>query len=149
MIIQMLIVIQPYYQPSPAPPTPFCINSAYCDPSIPAGNQAAWAMNVAKSTDIIIFGAGFYSFFHVSTMDVYTIKRISDRDRVSQNYTQTCLIDSSCQNQLFNVDSHSKIHAYSVSTVGATYQLSVSSVGVINQSDNPNGFASTFTSWSP
>jgi hypothetical protein len=72
VIIHMLIAFQPYYQPSPAPPTPFSINSTYCDPSIPAGNQAAWAMNVEKSTDIIIFGAGFYSFFHVSAITVNT-----------------------------------------------------------------------------
>jgi glucan 1,3-beta-glucosidase len=58
--------LQPYYQPSPAPPAPFTINSVYSDPSFASDSPMAWAINVAISADIVIFGAGFYSFFKVS-----------------------------------------------------------------------------------
>jgi len=47
-----------------------------------------------------------------------------------------------------DVDSTSSITIYSLSTVGSTFQLSVNEVGIINQSGNINGFASTVTLWS-
>jgi hypothetical protein len=55
----------PYYQPAPAPPAPFSINSAFKDPSM-AGVTSAWGLVVTTSTDILVFGAGLYSFFSVS-----------------------------------------------------------------------------------
>jgi len=117
----------PYYQPSPAPPTPFSIHHGYSDPAFSSGSPMAWAINVVASTDIVIFGGGFYSFFN--------------------NYCQDCLKGNTCQDQIVNIDLGSTIQVYSVSTVGTTYQLSVSSTGVIKSSDGPNGFAETFTVW--
>lgn len=61
----------PYYQPSPAPPAPFSIDSTFSDPSFPSGQQAAWGLTVTSSSSIVVFGAGHYSFF--------------------QNYGQDCL----------------------------------------------------------
>ncbi|KAF9567581.1 exo-beta-1,3-glucanase [Agrocybe pediades] len=115
----------PYYQPSPAPPSPFSVNSAFHDPSPSA---AAWALNVQSSTDIIVFGAGLYSFF--------------------QDFNQDCLNTNSCQNQILNIDSTSSVTVYSLATVASTFQLSIGSKGIINQSNNPNGFAATVTVWS-
>ncbi|GBE82055.1 Glucan 1,3-beta-glucosidase [Sparassis crispa] len=117
----------PYYQPVPAVPTPFSINSAYDDPSFPSGLTSAWALSVSSSSDIILFGAGFYSFF--------------------QNYSQSCLTGSTCQSQLVNIDSASSISIYSLATVGVTYQLSVNGAGVIPESQNVNGLQSTVTVW--
>ncbi|KAF9235735.1 glycoside hydrolase family 55 protein [Melanogaster broomeanus] len=59
----------PYYQPVPAAPAPF--NSASSsisnlDPTFSESINMAWAMYVQASSDIILFGAGFYSFFQVS-----------------------------------------------------------------------------------
>ncbi|KAF5330865.1 hypothetical protein D9619_005867 [Psilocybe cf. subviscida] len=118
----------PYYQPSPAPPTPFSINSSLGDPTFTAAQTEAWALVVQSSTDIIIFGAGLYSFF--------------------QNFVQTCLDTESCQNQIANIDSSSTVTIYHLSTVASTFQLSINGNGVINQSSNSNGFASTITAWS-
>jgi len=118
----------PYYQPTPAPPAPFTVNSSFKDPSNWSGISAAWGLSVATSTNIIVFGAGHYSFF--------------------QDYAQTCLTPESCQSQIVNIDSTSSVHIYSLSTVGSTNQLSVNQAGVINQSSNPNGFAATVTLWS-
>ncbi|KAJ7261316.1 exo-beta-1,3-glucanase [Mycena haematopus] len=118
----------PYYQPSPAPPAPFTVNSAFSDPTNWSGIAAAWALRVTTSTDIIVFGAGFYSFF--------------------SNYATTCETPENCQSQLVTIDSTSSVHIYSLSTVGTTFQLSVNQAGVINQSSNQNGFAATVTSWS-
>ncbi|KAJ6488579.1 exo-beta-1,3-glucanase [Mycena vitilis] len=118
----------PYYQPAPAPPAPFTVNTAFKDPSNWSGISAAWGLRVTTSTDIIVFGAGLYSFF--------------------SNYAQTCLTPENCQSQILNIDSTSSVHIYSLATVGVTSQLSINQAGVINQSSNPNGFAATVTSWS-
>ncbi|KAH9857052.1 exo-beta-1,3-glucanase [Lenzites betulinus] len=117
----------PYYQPDPAPPAPFSINSAFNDPSFPSGQTSAWAVSIANSQDITIFGAGLYSFF--------------------QNYAQTCLPSNTCQSQLFDIDTTSGVSVYSLSTVGVTWSLSVGGQGVIPSSAGPNGFADTATVW--
>ncbi|KAF8595217.1 exo-beta-1-3-glucanase [Ceratobasidium sp. AG-I] len=117
----------PYYQPSPAPPAPFSINTAYADPSFTNGN-AAWALRVQTSSNIFVYGAGLYSFF--------------------QNYVQTCLDNYTCQNSIATVSSDSTdVYVYSLSTVGTTNMLNVGSTGVVNQANNRNGFASTMTVW--
>ncbi|KIJ69589.1 glycoside hydrolase family 55 protein [Hydnomerulius pinastri MD-312] len=118
----------PYFQPDPAPPTPFSITSTYNDPTYENGMNMAWALWVQSSTNIIIFGAGHYSFF--------------------QNYGQTCLANNTCQTQIVNTDSTSSVTVYSLSTVGSTYQLSVGQNGIINWADNIDGFQSTVTVWS-
>ncbi|KAG9105436.1 hypothetical protein FRC07_009285, partial [Ceratobasidium sp. 392] len=118
----------PYYQPSPAPPSPFSINSAYADPSFTNGN-AAWALNVKSSKNVFVYGAGLYSFF--------------------QNYGQDCLSSYTCQNSIATVSSDSTdVYVYSLSTVGTTNMINVGSAGIANQSQNRNGFASTMTIWS-
>ncbi|KAF8063611.1 exo-beta-1,3-glucanase [Lyophyllum atratum] len=118
----------PYYQPTPAAPGPFSINPTFKDPNFPAGLTSAWALTVTTSTDIIVFGAGLYSFF--------------------TNYNQDCLKTYSCQTQIANIDSTSSVSIFSLSTVASTFQLSVNGQGIVNQSGNRNGFASTLTAWS-
>ncbi|KAF9443873.1 glycoside hydrolase family 55 protein [Macrolepiota fuliginosa MF-IS2] len=117
----------PYFQPNPAPPAPFTVNSSFKDPSF-NGISASWALKVSGSSNIIIFGAGLYSFF--------------------QNYGQGCLAPATCQNQILDVDSTSSVTVYSLSTVASTFQFSVNEAGIINQNGNIDGFASTVTAWS-
>ncbi|KZT11301.1 glycoside hydrolase family 55 protein [Laetiporus sulphureus 93-53] len=117
----------PYYQPSPAVPSPFSVESTYNDPSFPSSQTSAWALYVQDSTDIIVFGAGHYSFF--------------------ENYAQTCLDSMDCQSQIANVDSSSTLYLYSLSTVGSSYMWSVSEAGVVPESDNVDGYQSTVTVW--
>ncbi|KAJ7178281.1 exo-beta-1,3-glucanase [Mycena filopes] len=117
----------PYFQPTPAPPGPFSINSAFADPTSFAGLTSAWGLVVNSSNNILVFGAGLYSFF--------------------STYTQDCLNAQNCQNQILNIDSSSTISIYGLQTVGTTFSLSVNSAGVVNQASNQNGFAATLTSW--
>ncbi|KAJ7043174.1 exo-beta-1,3-glucanase [Mycena alexandri] len=116
----------PYYQPTPAPPGPFVVNSAFNDPSF-TGVSAAWGLVVSGSSNILIFGAGLYSFY--------------------SDYDQTCLTAQNCQSQILNIDSTSSVSIYSLQTVGTTWQLSINGAGIIKQDSNPNGFAATVTSW--
>lgn len=115
----------PYFQPNPNPPAPFITNSNF-DPS-QLGQGDAWAMTVQNSHGILVFGAGFYSFFSA--------------------YNTGCQSPQNCQNQIVNVDSSSDIAFYSLTTVDTTWQFSVNAQGVINRSNNPNGFADTITAW--
>ncbi|RDX56567.1 exo-beta-1,3-glucanase [Lentinus brumalis] len=117
----------PYYQPVPAPPAPFSSNSAYHDPTFSSSQTSAWAVTITNSKDLIIFGAGLYSFY--------------------SNYDQACLDTTTCQTQLFNIDSGSTVSVYALSTVATTFMLSVNGQGVIPASANVNGFQSTVTSW--
>ncbi|KAF8184871.1 exo-beta-1,3-glucanase [Mycena galopus ATCC 62051] len=116
----------PYYQPTPVAPSPFTVESAYSDPSFD-GVTNAWGLNIATSSNILIFGAGLYSFY--------------------SDYDQTCLTAENCQSQILNIDSTSSVYIYSLQTVGTTFQLSVNQAGVVNQASNQNGFAATLTSW--
>ncbi|KAG1724556.1 glycoside hydrolase family 55 protein [Suillus lakei] len=127
-LYQYSLTETPYYQPSPAAPAPYSTAASYSDPTFSKSINMAWGMYIQTSSNIIIFGAGFYSFF--------------------QDYSQNCLTTNTCQVQIFNIDSASNVIAYSVSTVATTYQLSVLQNGVIHSSDNPDGFQETFTAWS-
>ncbi|KAE9406731.1 exo-beta-1,3-glucanase [Gymnopus androsaceus JB14] len=118
----------PYYQPNPAVPSPFSVNSAFQDPTVFSGGSA-WAFHVASSTGIILFGAGFYSFY--------------------ESFSQDCLDAATCQSQIMTVDSASSINVYSLSTVGTTFQVSLNNNGIVNQAGDVDGFASTITSWVP
>ncbi|KAN0101177.1 glycoside hydrolase family 55 protein [Tylopilus felleus] len=119
----------PYYQPVPAAPTPFTSSSTYHDPPFSGNINTAWGISIQSSSNIILYGAGLYSFY--------------------QNYQQTCLASNACQKHVFNIDSESSVSVYSLSTVGVAYQLSVGQNGVVPSSDNANGFQSTLTAWSP
>ena len=67
-----------------------------------------------------------------------------------QNYEQTCIKTVDCQSQLMTIDEESSnFNIYSLSTVGTTYQVSMNGVGIVDQSDNTNGFAQTVTHWNP
>jgi glucan 1,3-beta-glucosidase len=49
----------PYYQPDPAPPTPFTVDAAFKDPV--SSEKSAWGLWVEKSQSIFVLGAGHYS----------------------------------------------------------------------------------------
>ncbi|KAG1858446.1 glycoside hydrolase family 55 protein [Suillus subalutaceus] len=119
----------PYFQPDPAPPGPFEISQVYDDPTFENGMTMAWGLWVQSSTNIIVFGAGHYSFF--------------------QNYTATCEANTTCQTQMVNVDWSSSVSIYSLATVGTTYQLSVEETGMIYFANDSEGFSDTVTLWSP
>jgi hypothetical protein len=54
----------PYFQPTPAPPSPFSINPDYGDPV--GALSDAWGVVITLSSNLFIYGAGLYSFFQVT-----------------------------------------------------------------------------------
>ncbi|KAJ6504338.1 exo-beta-1,3-glucanase [Mycena vitilis] len=117
----------PYYQPTPAPPSPFSAISEWDDPSW--GNSgSAWALNIAQSSNVYIYGAGLYSFFI--------------------SYSQDCKTAVDCQKSLVLVDDDSAAtYIYSLSTIGATTMVTVGSTDAIDHSDNVDGLQSTVSKW--
>ncbi|KAF8831744.1 hypothetical protein HHX47_DHR1000965 [Lentinula edodes] len=103
-------------------------HEAFADPKFPDDLKSAWSISVARSENIVVLGAGFYSFFN--------------------NYVNSCSHDKvACQSQITDIDSESSIQLYSVSTVGVQYPISVNQKGVALRKDNINGFAETVTAW--
>ncbi|KAF8900746.1 exo-beta-1,3-glucanase [Gymnopilus junonius] len=117
----------PYFQPTPTAPAPFSVNPDFKDPSPYSSGASAWALTITSSQNILIFGAGLYSFF--------------------ENYSQDCSNTLNCQAQIASVVSSSNIGLYSFSTIASTYQLTVNGVALINEAANTDGFASTITVW--
>ena len=61
--LSFFVLLQPYYQPDPAPPAPFSTNSAYHDPTFSSSQTSAWAVTISNSQDLIIFGELRFHFF--------------------------------------------------------------------------------------
>lgn len=121
----------PYFQPIPPPPGPLYTSlSKWKDPTFTGGQKAAWGLQVTRSRNILVFGAGLYSFF--IDYDSTTCNR---PDKIN------------CQEEVLNVDEGSSISIYSLATVGVAHPLSIDSKPVINAVDNRNGFAQTVTVW--
>ncbi|KAF4624064.1 hypothetical protein G7Y89_g14110 [Cudoniella acicularis] len=132
----------PYYQPTPGAASPFPAIVARNDPDFGvfcAGKNAscndAWGLRVLSSKNILVYGAGLYSFFN--------------------NYSTTCSSHTSttyneyCQLQIFGIDeggssqtySGSSVYVYGLNTVGAVSMVDLNGNSVVNQADNTNSFA--------
>ncbi|KAF9767224.1 hypothetical protein IL306_000235 [Fusarium sp. DS 682] len=116
-----------YYQPAHVVPAPFKIESSYHDPSFPDDLKSGWALRIKDSSNILIYGAGLYSFFDKWTSDArVTIAEGSD-----------------CQARITSIETSSKITFYSLNTVGTTDMITQDGRGIAKFSDNKNAFAST------
>ncbi|TMW66275.1 hypothetical protein Poli38472_004040 [Pythium oligandrum] len=120
----------PYYQSHPGVEVPFPINSAYSDPSIKCASSdlacaKSWGVRVYNSKDILIAGAGLYSFF--------------------ENWSQDCLkaFPQTCQTRMTSIEGGStNIMMYNMNTVGTTKMITVDGVDAGTQSTFTNN---TFT----
>ena len=116
----------PYYQPNPTALTPFTPNATLADPTFANCTadscRMAWGLRLTNATDVLVYGAGLYSFF--------------------DNYDQACLATESCQDSVVDVDGASSVSLYGLSTKAATSMVSTDGA-TIPQKDNTNGFCST------
>ena len=85
--------------------------------------KKAWGLRVRGSRDILIYGAGLYSFF--------------------DNYGQTCLTTESCQENMVSVECSEDVVMYGLSTKASTSMVNVDGGAVVAQKDNRNNFCST------
>ncbi|KZT57414.1 glycoside hydrolase family 55 protein [Calocera cornea HHB12733] len=115
-----------YYQPNPAATAPFQPSGLYWDPQSYVSGKG-WSLYVQNSSNILVFGAGFYSFFNA--------------------YDPSCQGTSTCNAQIVDVVSSSPVSIYGLATVATTYQLSVNSNAVVAASNDHSGFADYMTAW--
>ncbi|KAK5128062.1 hypothetical protein LTR85_005179 [Meristemomyces frigidus] len=126
----------PYYQPNPSAPLPFPYVASLNDPQFPSTtivdgnvtipNADAWGLRIVDSSDILIYGAGLYSFF--------------------SDYSTTCSNQGNgevCQDRIAEIVDSSGITLYNLNTVGTHYQIVVDGVDVAYYGDNLNGFIDT------
>ncbi|KAF3925329.1 hypothetical protein ABW20_dc0108892 [Dactylellina cionopaga] len=136
----------PYYQSSPMAPLPWRVPKAGTtlfteDPSFIecAGETStektrcavSWALRILDSTDVYLYGVGFYSWF--------------------QNYDQACVPLENCQARLIQTGSSEKIYMYGIATKGAKEVVSPHGTGLVPvlQPDNQNGYATSVAAWLP
>jgi glucan 1,3-beta-glucosidase len=133
-----------YYQPNPPAPIPFPVNSNYNDPtfptapgSLPGANQpnqnSGWGLRVVSSKDILIYGAGLYSFF--------------------SNYNVHCSDQGNgewCQTHILSVESSDgALSVYNLNEVGVNQLITVDGTDSAPYGDNQNGFVNSVALFRP
>ena len=121
----------PYFQSNPDALTPFSPSQVYSDPSFSSCSTSsckkAWGLYVQNSSNIMINGAGMYSFF--------------------DNYDQDCISSGTCQTNVFGTDSESQLLILGLKTIGITNMLTTEGGGLIDWRSNNASFGSLITSY--
>jgi glucan 1,3-beta-glucosidase len=130
----------PYYQPIPPAPVPFTPVPAYHDPDFESDCEnsspnttapchMAWGLRIHNSQDVLIYGAGLYSFFN--------------------NYSTTCSdrgAGARCQQRIFEVadkkcgPASTGINVYNLNIVGTRAMITRQGTDVASFDDNIAGF---------
>ncbi|KAK3303620.1 putative glucan 1,3-beta-glucosidase precursor, partial [Chaetomium strumarium] len=126
----------PYFQPSPNALqvyTPTDSDPSFADCDNDEHCVEAYALRVLDSTNIYIYGAGFYSFF--------------------DSYTQDCVPLETCQNRLVETSFSERVWLYDLYTKGSIQAISPAG-GVpapVLQSDDgvQHGFTTEISVWLP
>lgn len=125
----------PYYQPYPNAESPFPVVSSLNDPNFASscsgqsGNcAAAWGFRALSSSNLLVYGAGHYSFFN--------------------DYSTTCSNSGgseNCQQNMVDLEgNNSNINIYCLNTVGAQNMIvSGGKTSIAQYSNNINVFPDT------
>lgn len=117
----------PYMQSNPDALTPFTPSTTFFDPTFSTCTtglcRKSWGLRVFQSSDILVYGAGLYSFF--------------------ENYDQSCLDTESCQENMVAIDCSTDVYIWGLSTKASTNMVTVDGHGVVPQKDNRDNFCST------
>ena len=118
----------PYMQSNPtALAGGFTPSAHYADPDFThcTGDSCkkAWGLRVLASEDVLVYGAGLYSFF--------------------DNYAQSCLKGEDCQEHMLSVECSERITVWGLSTKASVNMVSVDGKGVVGQKEHRNTFCST------
>ncbi|KAI2788237.1 hypothetical protein POX_e06250 [Penicillium oxalicum] len=124
----------PYYQPTPKAPAPFTGAFAlpddptftYCNPDS-STCAYAWGLEVIGSSEVMIYGAGFYSWF--------------------QWYSQACLSIEACQERVTRVIDSNNVFIANLYTKGVFSMIQGSSSSDVLALENMDGFLGTIVGW--
>jgi glucan 1,3-beta-glucosidase len=112
----------PYFQSNPPAPAPFNL-VADVDPPFDQYtdvlDKKAWGIRIVDSSDILVYGAGLYSFF--------------------ENYDQVCVDQETCQNRVVSVEGTvNNLNLFGLSTKASVSMVSTAGGYVLAGSGNPN-----------
>jgi glucan 1,3-beta-glucosidase len=113
----------PYYQPTPVALQPFAPTTG--DPTFDNCTddtcKMAWGLRIVDSSNILIYGAGHYSFFN--------------------DYSQDCLATESCQDNIVSIENCTgEVYLWGLSTKASTNIVTVDGNPVVPASSNGNTF---------
>jgi hypothetical protein len=124
----------PYYQPDPSAFQPYTLGGYNSDPGFSECQNGttcadAWALRIVSSSDIFIYGAGFYSWF--------------------DNYDESCIQSESCQLSMIETSFTQGLWLYDLFTKGAKELISpLGGIPPTLQSQiNQTGFTSEVAAW--
>ena len=114
-----------YYQPNPDATIPFASLRKYHDPVFDEG-ESGWGLRIVDSSDVLVYGAGLYSFF-----DNYDV----NCSQIGQGAT--------CQRRTFSVEDcmEGSVSVYGLNTVGTNQMITVDGEDIAHYADNIDGFA--------
>lgn len=105
----------------------FTPQAAWSDPTFDECYAAicpkTFALRFFNSTYILMYGAGFYSFFN--------------------NYDSGCLLTKNCQSLMVSLEQSQAIYMYGLSTVAAENMVEVDKVALVPAEQNDNSFCQT------
>ena len=131
-----------FVQPNPNATLPFPYVASLFDPIFPTSNATnttapnadGWGLRIVSSSNILIYGAGHYSFF--------------------DNYNVTCSNQGNgevCQSRIVSIEnvpaSGANVGIYNLNTVGTHYMVTRDGVDVVYYADNLDGFVDTVAVW--
>ena len=138
----------PYFQSNPAAPAPFRpvdgVDPMFNSPN--AADNKAWGMRIVDSQDILVYGAGLYSFF--------------------ENYGQVCVGENNCQNRMVSIEGNVRnVNLFGLSTKASVEMVSTAGGYVLSDQtgqapgavrtlnvkdiDNRSNFCATLALWRP
>ncbi|KAF7887027.1 uncharacterized protein EAF02_003674 [Botrytis sinoallii] len=162
----------PYYQPVPQATSPFPPVTTLNDPDFAtfcAGKSAtcydAWGLRILDSQKMLVYGAGFYSFFNNYSLSKFSLPSTdylpfpfylfspslkltipSPRPTACSNHTSTTY-NSNCQTQIFDIDeggsateayAGSTVYVYGLNTLGVESMIDMNGKSVASYTANEN-----------
>ncbi|KAI1433392.1 glycoside hydrolase family 55 protein [Xylaria sp. CBS 124048] len=85
-----------------------------------------WGMRITNSSDILVLGAGMYSFF--------------------DNYTQDCVGEQNCQDNMISIE-NSQVDMYGISTKASVNMLLLDGKPIAQDKDNRNTFCAAIAKY--
>ena len=131
-----------YYQPNPGASSPFPVVTSLNDPT-QTSTSDAWGLRILQSSNILVYGAGLYSFFdNYSTGKFYYlwchchIAKLLACSAVGAG--------ENCQSAIFSVDSTtSSVSVYNLNTVGSNQMIQIGGTSYAGYAQNINVFPDT------
>jgi len=126
IFMTMIQTETPYWESNPVVTAPFPVNSAFNDPTYTgctAKTCKSWALRIVDSTDILVYGAGLYSFF--------------------ENYDQECVNTHTCQDSVVSVEGNNRLSLLNLNTVGSKSMIDIDGKPSVPAAGHENPFART------